>query len=120
MLPRRQLLEHVKALGREFGRRGMRQHVQRLRVYYLALERGLTTASNELDVKWTEPFVIEWLKTLGVAPFQQAYPVRSRGARCTRCPDAGTGQAPLFTESQFPGGTKMRCQRCGTVWIERE
>ncbi|MHB8877822.1 MAG: hypothetical protein ACYC8T_29365 [Myxococcaceae bacterium] len=120
MLPRPQLLAHVTALGREFVRRGMRQHVQRLRLYYLAVKKGLASPSNELDVKWNEPFVIEWLKILQVAPFDGAYPVRPRGSRCVRCPETRNEQASLFTDTNFPGGSKMRCQACGAVWLERD
>lgn len=119
MLPRDQLLEYVRTLGREFSRRKMHQHVRRLRVYYLAVKRGLTPPSHELDVKWTEPFVIEWMKTLGVPPFERAYEVRPPGAGCDRCPGE-PGQAPIvFTDFSFPGGSRRRCQRCGRVWLER-
>ena len=120
MLPRAQLLERVKALGHEFARLGMRQHVQRLRVYYLAVKKGLASPSNELDVKWSEPFVVEWLKMLQVPPFAGAYAVRPRGSRCARCLEVKNEAATLFTETNFPGGSKMRCQACGAVWIERD
>jgi len=120
MLPRPQLLEHVAALGREFARRGMREHAQRLRVYYLAVKKGLVAPSNDLDIKWSEPFVVEWLKILQVAPFANSYQVRARGSRCARCPAAKNEAATLHTELNYPGGSKMRCQACGAVWIERD
>jgi hypothetical protein len=118
MLPRLRLLEHVKSLGREFKRRGMGQHVQRLRVYYIAVQKGLTSPSHELDIKWSEPFVVEWLKILRVPPFERAYSVRPRGSRCGRCSETRNEQTSVFTELNFPGGSKMRCQACEAAWVE--
>jgi hypothetical protein len=120
MVPRLQLLEYVRLLGAEFARRGMRQHVSKLRVYYVALKKGLTTPGHDLEVKWTEPFVIEWLKTLRVPPFEKAYPVRPRGSPCSRCQKSREQQSAVFTDSNFPGGTKMRCRGCGTAWLEMD
>ena len=101
VLPRAQQLARVEALGREFVRRGMRDHAQRLRVYYLAVKKGLASPSGEVDVKWNEPFVLEWLKMLQVAPFERAYELRGRGSRCTACPKS-SNEAPSLTEANFP------------------
>jgi len=119
MLPREVLLEHVRLLGREFVRRGMHAHAQKLRLYFLALERGLTSPKRELDVHWSEPFTLEWLKTLRVGPYAQAYPLQPRGAPCPQCRQRGQ-QSSTRTELVFPGGVRMRCGSCEAVWLEEE
>jgi hypothetical protein len=119
MLPREVLLEYVERLGREFVRRRMPQHAQKLRLYYLALQRGLASPRHEVDVRWSEPFVLEWLRTLKVPPYADAYPVRPSGAPCPRCAQRGA-QSATRTELVFPGGVRMRCGTCETVWIEED
>lgn len=109
----------VEALGREFSQRGMRDHLARLRVYWFALKHGLTTGANALDVHWSERFVIDWMKTLRVAPFDRALEQRPRGAKCKQCPTSGA-QPWVYTDGLFPGGVRMRCQTCGDVWLEPE
>lgn len=119
-MQRDDLLVLVTALGKEFRRRKMRDHLTRLRVYYFALRHGLTTSQgNGLDVHWSERFVIDWMKTLRVPPFDAALPVRPRGAKCEGCEKTGA-QPWVYTDGLFPGGVRMRCQTCGDVWLEHE
>lgn len=116
---REELIVLVEALGRAFTERNMRDHLRRLRVYYLALRHGLTTGAHALDIQWSERFVIDWMKTLRVPPFALALEQRPRGAACRRCPKAGD-QPWVYTDGLFPGGVRMRCQTCGEVWLEPE
>jgi len=118
MVPRRQLLTHVRRLGQVFARRGMGEHVRKLRLYYLALLHDLTTKGNDLDVKWTESFVLEWMRTLRIPPFEEAYEKRRFGSTCNRCGAVRGAPGGVLTECVFPGGARMRCQGCGSAWIE--
>ncbi len=61
MLPRAELLKFVVALGREFQHRGMHEHAKKLRLYYLAVKRGLTVGVHEADLHW-KPFGCRRLK----------------------------------------------------------
>lgn len=115
-----ELLRYVERLGVEFLRREMDAHVKKLRVYYLALKRGLTQGRHELDVHWSEALVIEWLKLLKLAPFDQAYEVRPKRAPCRACAQKRDHQSSVHTDMVFPGGSKMRCFACGAVWIEHD
>lgn len=117
-MERAELLDHVRRLGREFARRGMVGHLRKLRLYWLALSRGLAGARHEVDLKWTEQLVVDWLRTLQVAPFAADYPVRPRGSPCTRCGEGSGQQSTVFTAANYPGGSKMGCHACGAVWLE--
>ncbi len=112
----------VDALGREFVRRGMHAHANKLRIYYLALRRGLATPGRrEVDVHWSEVLVVEWFKLLLMSPYENAYPVRPSGSRCSRCKQVPNNEAAtLQTESTFPGGWKVRCSKCGEAWLVLE
>lgn len=111
------LIPLVEKLGRAFAGRGMEEHARRLRVYYLALKHGLADGRGELDVRWGEQLVIDWMKTLQLPPYERALPSLPRGSRCPSCQDGRVGD--LKTEMNFPGGARMRCAVCGTSWIER-
>ncbi len=109
----------VQVLGRAFVRRGMREHAEKLRVYYLALRKGLTEGPQEkLEVKWSAPFVRDWMRTLRLPPYQNDFPLRSRGAGCFRCPRSVNTAASVHLELSLPTGARMRCQSCGAVWLE--
>lgn len=112
------LLGLVAALGKAFSRRGMTQHVRLLRIYYWALEKGLTSPAHELNVRWSEGFVIEWLKTLRVPPYDAVYSVHPRGAPCPSCGQSGGAQGAVNVDVVFPGGARVRCQSCETAWIQ--
>lgn len=72
MRSRTELLTLVTILGREFRRLGMAAHMKRLRLYFLAVKHGLTTAGNDVELSYTEDEVLEWMRTLKVPPFDKA------------------------------------------------
>jgi len=119
---RKGLVKMVETLGREFVRRGMNIHAAKLRLYYLALRRGLATPGKmEVDVHWSEALVIEWFKLLRMTPYEKAYPVRPAQSHCIRCRDKPTNEGGGFqTERTFPGGWKVRCSNCGEAWLVLE
>jgi len=121
-MERSQLARLVAVLGREFVRRRMHAHAGKLRVYYLALRRGLaTTGRSEVDIHWSEELVVEWLKLLRIPPYESAYRVRTPQAPCSRCKARPDNQGGSFvTERTFPGGWKVRCINCGEVWLVLE
>jgi hypothetical protein len=112
-----QLLELARRLGEEFSRREMHEHVQRLRVYWLAARHGLLRGRNELDVKWSEAHLVAWLEALQLPPYQAVLPVQAPGAGCPRC-GAEPGLIPSGrTVLVFPGGARFRCGGCGAEWL---
>lgn len=119
MVPRAELLHYVERLGREFVRRGMNDHARRLRLYYLALKHGLTTKGNDVEFRWSEAFVVEWMRTLKVPPYKDDYPSRPRNSKCLKCNDRSS-QPSITTVGSLPDGAKMRCGTCGAIWIETD
>jgi len=116
-----ELLRRVEQLGREFVRRGMEVHARKLRVYYLALRHRLASPhKGEVEVRWSEERVLEWLKVLRLPPFEGVYGVRPWGSGCLRCEKTGNDRTSIHTEQTFPGGAKMSCYACGDVWLEEE
>ena len=107
------LLDLVVRLGREFSRRGMREECRRLRLYYLALEHGLCTRQNRIEVAWDEQLVIEWLRILRVPPHHRHYPVRPS----TLCIDCEQRPGTVVTKLVFPDGACLECLQCGGRWI---
>ncbi len=119
MSRREEVLRYIEALGQEFVRREMDGHARKLRLYYLAVLHGLTTErAFDVDVHWSEKLVVDWLKVLGVSPFEQGYPRRPRKSSCSTCREARNQQSVIHTEIVFPGGAKVRCFTCGEVWVE--
>ena len=122
MLARIRLLGFLTDLGKEFKRRQMDVHLQNLRLYYLAVKNGFAKNSNHrVELHWSEELTITWMRTLRVAPFERDFPVRARGAGCLRCKSQTTSNSPhssLFTDASFPGGSRMRCEKCGGIWVE--
>lgn len=119
-MPHDVLLEHILALGDAFKRRGMDEHVRRLRLYFLAVRHGLTKGRRELDVKWSEAHLVAWMQTLQVPPYERALELRKPGGGCPSC-GAGQGTVPsVQTELVFPGGARMACRGCGRLWLELE
>lgn len=118
---RGELLEHIVKLGREFRRRGMKDHVRVLRVYYLAARAGLVGVNGKLDVHWSREMTEDWLRTLSVAPFDGAYEVKLPGVPCFKCrAPKGSHHSTARTELVFPGGARMRCDTCGARWVVLE
>lgn len=115
------LMGWVAALGRAFGRLGMKAHVRALRIYFLALRHGLTTGERHaVKVDFNEEAITEWLRVLRLPPFERAYPVRPRGSTCGRCPRGEGHPVETSTLLTFSGGAKMGCRACGEVWLELE
>jgi len=112
------LLDLVTRLGEAFRERGMDEQVRRLRLFWLAAKHGLLKGRNELDVRWSEAHVIDWMKTLRLPPFEQTLPLRAQGQGCPTCPPE-PGQVPSGrVELVFPEGTRLRCESCGAQWLE--
>jgi hypothetical protein len=117
---RETLLSLIHRLGEEFARRDMPEHTRRLRLFWLAARHGLLKGQNELDVKWSEAHLLDWLEALRLPPYDGALPVRAKGAGCPRC-GCEPGVLPSGrTVLVFPGGVKMRCQACAQAWLELE
>ncbi len=112
----------VGTLGREFVRREMHAHAAKLRIYHVALRRGLATPGrSEVDVHWSEALVVEWFKILQLPPYENAYSVRSAQSHCGRCKQRPNNEGGSFqTENTFPGGWKVRCSNCGEAWLVLE
>jgi hypothetical protein len=114
-IDRARLLEFVVTLGCEFARRGMPDHCQRLRLYYLALRHGLDASRHRVELHWDEEMVVEWMRVLRLAPFADHYSLRESTA-CGRCESRpGT----VVTRGVFPGGAKLECLQCGAQWLVR-
>jgi len=116
----RRLLELVTTLGAAFRERGMEEHLRRLRLYWLATRYGLLKGRNELDVKWSEAHVIDWMKTLRLAPFEGAYTERKPGSGCPACPSEPGMIPSARVDLVFPGGARLKCNGCGAQWVELE
>jgi hypothetical protein len=114
---RDQLLEWVTRLGREFVRRGMPEHARLLRLYYLAVERGLDSKRHEVQLHWNSTLVVDWMKNLQLAPWQVALRVRAEGSSCQSCRRVAGATPTVRTEATFPGGARMRCGTCGDAWL---
>jgi hypothetical protein len=74
-------------------------------------------------VSLTEEAVLEWLRTLRVPPFDSeaegGYRVQRRGEGCGTC--AARGETPtVITDAVFPGGARMRCRSCSSIWLEED
>ena len=109
--------EHLARLGDAFVRRGMAAHARLLRLYWLAMRHGLLGPDGKLEVRLTREGLLEWLRTLRVPPFHAAYAVQRRGEGCRACAASGA-QPTVLTDAVFPGGARMRCRTCGSVWLE--
>ena len=120
MDPNRRLLELVATLGAAFRERGMQEQLRRLRLYWLATRHGLLKGRNELDVKWSEAHVIDWMKTLRLAPFEGAYTERKPGSGCPTCPSEQGMIPSARVDLVFPGGARLKCNSCGAQWVELE
>jgi hypothetical protein len=104
-------------LAEFFKQHDKRSHVQQLRRYW---QSRLARKRIEPPL-WTEDFVIEWLATIRIPPFDRIYPVRERNAACPKCgaglsgPNgAGSGAKVMGI---FPGGHKAQCSTCGQEWL---
>ncbi len=114
-MERAKLLEFVVALGCEFSRRGMPDHCDRLRLYYLALRHGLDSARHRVEIHWDETLVVEWMRLLRLPPYEDDYPQRDT----TSCATCESRPGTVVTKGVFPGGAKLECLQCGAQWLLR-
>ena len=63
------LMAMVDTLGRALAERGLDRHVEELRVYWLALSRGLASPGQRLNIGWSEALVVEWFRLLRLPPY---------------------------------------------------
>lgn len=98
------------ALGREFRRRGMTEHVDQLASYYRSNQ------GNVPPYGWSDAHVEAWAKRLRIPPYDLALEVRPRNQPCPSCGPAGD----THTTCSFPGGWEVTCFRCRVVWLELE
>ncbi len=117
-MERHSLLAMVDTLGRALAERGLHRHVEELRVYWLALSRGLVGPGQRLNVGWSEALVVEWFRLLRLPPHAEDYLVRPPSSRCPRCPQAVGHAVEVKTALTFPEGRKAVCTVCGTAWLE--
>ncbi|HTS81042.1 MAG TPA: hypothetical protein VMH40_10630 [Myxococcaceae bacterium] len=119
-MDRGRLMAMVEMLGTTFATRGMKRHVEELRVYWLGLARGLVPAGRRVDVGWSESLVVEWFRVLRLPPHQWDYPVRPPSSPCPRCPAPDGHAVEVKTGLTFPEGRKAVCTVCGYAWLELE
>jgi len=108
----------VDTLGRALAERGLHRHVEELRVYWLALSRGLAGPGQRLNVGWSEALVVEWFRLLRLPPHAGDYPVQPPSSPCPRCPRPAGHAVEVKTALTFPEGRKAVCTVCGTAWLE--
>jgi hypothetical protein len=95
-MTRAEVLRYIAVLTAEFRKRGMAVHAKRAE-------------------KWPADFIVEWMKTLQLPPFESAYQVRPRNQGCPQCPPT---ESSTFTECVFEGGSRHHCSKCGITWLE--
>jgi hypothetical protein len=116
-MDQRTLLELAEILGREFDRRGMRGHVEHLRLYYLAIRAGLHRRGT-VQIHWSEQMVIDWMGLLRLAPYQDRFATRPHGYTCPCRPRGPTmADGHERTRLVWPGGAQIECSSCGQMWI---
>ena len=117
-MDRGRLMAMVETLGQTFATRGMKRHVEELRVYWLGLSKGVVAAGRKVDVGWSESLVVEWFRVLRLPPHQWDYSVRPPSSPCPRCPAPAGHAVEVKTGLTFPEGRKAVCTVCGYAWLE--
>ncbi len=117
-MDRHSLLMMVDTLGKALAERGLHRHVEELRVYWLALSRGLAAPGQRLSVGWSETLVVEWFRLLRLPPHAEDYPARPPSSSCPCCPRSDGHAVEVKTALTFPEGRKAVCTVCGTPWLE--
>jgi hypothetical protein len=100
----------VEMLGQTFAARGMKRHVEELRVYWLGLAKGLVPSGRKVNVGW--------FRLLRLPPHQWDYSVRPPSSPCPRCPAPAGHAVEVKTGLTFPEGRKAVCTACGYAWLE--
>jgi hypothetical protein len=116
-MDRARLMAMVETLGSAFAARGMRRHVEELRLYWQALARG-AQGGRRPEVSWSEDLVVEWFRVLKLPPHQHDYPVRPPSSACPRCRAPEGHAVEVKTGLTFPEGRKAVCTMCGSAWLE--
>ncbi len=111
-MDRPRLMAMVETLGSAFAARGMRRHVEELRLYWQALARGLVQGGRRLEVSWSEDLVVEWFRVLKLPPHQHDYPIRPPSSPCPRCRAPEGHAVEVKTGLTFPEGRKAVCTVC--------
>lgn len=108
----------VRAVGHEFHKRKMADHLRPLRLYWLALNHGLLPSSRLLRVDWDARLTEEWAKLFKL-PGHKPYPEKPRGSRCP-CETTQGHPVDTHTAMTLPWGIKVHCRACGSQWIEND
>jgi len=69
-MDRARLMAMVETLGQTFATRGMKRHVEELRVYWLGLAKAVVAPGRKVNVGWSEALVVEWFRVLRLPPHQ--------------------------------------------------
>lgn len=102
--------ESLIALGKEFRRLGMKEHVERLASYYRSNQ------GHRPPYAWDDAQVMGWLARLRIPPFQAALQVLPKSSPCQKCgPSIYGGRR---TTAVFPGGAEFICDGCKGRWLE--
>ena len=117
-MDRARLMAMVETLGQTFATRGMKRHVEELRVYWLGLAKAVVAPGRKVNVGWSEALVVEWFRLLRLPPHQWDYPVRPPSSACPRCPAPAGHAVEVKTGLTFPEGRKAVCTVCGDAWLE--
>ncbi len=103
-------LIEVTALAEHFRRLGMVTHLEALRAYWRARQRGR-------KAPWGDEMVLRWLRVLRVPPHERHYRAQGRNTPCAACASEGVASG-CYTLLAFPGGTLSMCHRCQGQWLE--
>jgi hypothetical protein len=117
-MDRHSLMAMVDTLGRALAERGLHRHVEELRVYWLALSRGLARPGQRLSIGWSETLVVEWFRLLRLPPHAHDYLLFPPSSPCPRCPRPAGHAVEVKTALTFPEGRKAVCTVCGAAWLE--
>jgi hypothetical protein len=105
----------VKALGEEFSRRGMMDHVALLRRFWTHWKKGRPRGPDD----WGWEIVVEWLGMLRIPPLNRVYPLHPGVS--TICPECETISDPETPSAikirRWAGGSMIECQRCKACWL---
>jgi hypothetical protein len=100
----------VTALGEEFNRRGMLEHVALLRRFWAQWKRRQPAGVDD----WGWEIVIEWLGLLRIPPLDHVYSLHPGASSiCPGCELISDPAAPTAVAiRRWAGGTMVECQRC--------
>ena len=102
--------DSLAALGREFRRLGMKDHVEALAAYWRSNQ------GNVPPYGWTDEHVRGWLARLRIPPHAETLPVKPKGSACPACGPSIFGARRALVS--FPGGAEFICDGCRATWLE--